>query len=194
MSKKELLFEIFEAAAFTNEELESVLGHFKSRTFQKGEYLLRKGYTANHYWYMAEGFIRSYAIDTEGNDVTTNFFTVKDIVIDWPSFFMRNPSRENIQALTDCSCWQLDFETFQRLFHSNKKFREFGRSNLVRSYFELKNHTTSLITDQARERYLRLIEEKKEIVQNVSLKQIATYLGITDSSLSRIRKEIAQNR
>ena len=73
-------------------------------------------------------------------------------------------------------------------------FREIGRTRLINNYFELKNHSVSVITDPAKERYLNLIKTKPSIVQNVPLKQIATYLGITDTSLSRIRNEIADNK
>jgi hypothetical protein len=86
----------------------------------------------------------------------------------------------------------LDFETFQQFFHSMEAFREAGRSRLVKSYFELKAHRVSLITDQAKDRYLRLLHERPELIQNVSLKHIASYLGVTDTSLSRIRKEVAK--
>ena len=60
--------------------------------------------------------------------------------------------------------------------------------------FELKNHTVSVISDPAKDRYLNLLKTKPDIVQNVPLKQIATYLGVTDTSLSRIRKEIAAHK
>ena len=131
-------------------------------------------------------------IGFQGNDITTNFYGQGDIAIDWSSFFLRSPTRENIQALTDCICWQLDFETFQQLFNSIEAFREQGRKTLVGSYFELKNQSVSFIADEAKERYLRLLKEKPHIVQNVSLQHIATFLGITKYSLSRIRKEISQ--
>ena len=192
MNDDNILSQIFTRKDFSQDELATILSKFERRTFLKGEYLLQEGKTAHYYWFVESGFIRSFAIDTEGNDVSTHFYTVADIVIDWPSFFMRTPTKENIQALTDCVCRQLDYETFQQLFHSIEAFREAGRSRLVRSYFELKSHSTSLITDHAKDRYLRLIAEKPQIIQNVSLKQIASYLGITDTSLSRIRKEIAE--
>jgi CRP-like cAMP-binding protein len=175
----------------TPEETTQVIPHFKRISFEKNDYLLEAGKTAGHYWFVESGFIRSFVIDSEGNDITTNFYSVGEIVIDWPSFFLRSPTRENIQALTDCVCWQLDFDTFQTLFHSIQNFREQGRTTLVSSYFALKRHSISMIADQAKERYLRLLKEKPHIVQNVSLKHIATYLGVTDTSLSRIRKEIA---
>ncbi len=170
--------------------METIIPKFKAVKFNKNDFFLNEGQTANKYWLVQSSFVRSYVIDTEGNDITTNFYAVGDIVIDWPSFFLRNPTRENIQVLTECVCWQLDFDTFQQLFHSIKSFREQGRTTLVGSYFALKNHSISMIADEAKDRYLRLLKEKPHIIQNISLKQIATYLGMTDTSLSRIRKEI----
>jgi CRP-like cAMP-binding protein len=191
MKEKHFLNNVFDKSDMTEEEKAIAISKFKQVTYDKNSFLLGEGDTANHYWFIQSGFIRSYVIDTEGNDITTNFYSVGDIVIDWPSFFLRNPTREHIQALTDCVCWQLDFNTFQELFHGIKNFREQGRTTLVGSYFALKRHSISIIADQAKDRYLSLIKEKPHIVQNVSLKHIATFLGITDTSLSRIRKEIA---
>jgi CRP-like cAMP-binding protein len=191
MNDHHFLNRVFEKSGMTPEETTQVIPHFKRISFEKNDYLLEAGKTAGHYWFVESGFIRSFVIDSEGNDITTNFYSVGEIVIDWPSFFLRSPTRENIQALTDCVCWQLDFDTFQTLFHSIQNFREQGRTTLVSSYFALKRHSISMIADQAKERYLRLLKEKPHIVQNVSLKHIATYLGVTDTSLSRIRKEIA---
>ncbi len=192
MSTHHFLNNIFPSKNFSTEELETILPKFKQVKFAKNDYLLTEGNTENDYWFIESGFVRSYVIDTEGNDITTNFYAAYDIVIDWSSFFLRNPTRENIQALSDCVCWQLDFDTFQFLFHTIQSFREQGRTTLVGSYFTLKNQRISMIADQAKERYLRLLQEKPHIIQNISLKHIATYLGITDTSLSRIRKEIAE--
>lgn len=192
MIENHFLNKIFQPDSFSREEFETIASHFRQVSFSKNDYLLQEGKIENQYWFVECGFLRSYVIDTDGNDITTNFYAAGEIVIDWTSFFLRNPARENIQALTDCVCWQLDFETFQQLFHSIQSFREQGRTNLVSSYFALKRHSISIIADQAKERYIRLIQEKPHIVQNISLKYIATYLGITDTSLSRIRKEIAE--
>jgi CRP-like cAMP-binding protein len=188
------LARIFSRTDFTREEQETIISKFQRVTFRKHDFLLTEGTIEDHYWFIEFGFIRSYAVDTDGNDISTNFYGVGDVVIDWPSFFQRQPTRENIQALTDCTAWQLDFVTFQQLFHGIEAFREAGRARLVASYFELKQHRVSLIVDQAKARYQRLLTERPDILQNVPLKQIATYLGITDTSLSRIRKELTEEQ
>ncbi len=185
---------IFPRPAFTQKEQETIIAEFQRVTFRKHDFLLTEGTVENHYWFIESGFVRSYAVDTDGNDISTNFYGASDVVIDWPSFFQRQPARENIQALTDCVGWQLDFVTFQQLFHGIEAFREAGRARLVATYFELKQNRVSMITDPARVRYQRFLTERPNMAQNVPLKQIATYLGITDTSLSRIRKELTEGK
>ena len=185
---------VFPTANFTPEEQATIITKFQRVTFQKHDFLLTEGRVESHYWFLERGVARSYAVDTDGNDISTNFYGAGDVVIDWPSFFQRQPTRENIQALTDCTGWQLDFVVFQQLFHSIEAFREAGRARLVTSYFTLEQHRVSLIVDQAKVRYQRLLAERPDILQHVPLKQIASYLGITDTSLSRIRRELAEGK
>jgi CRP-like cAMP-binding protein len=101
---------------------------------------------------------------------------------------------ENIQAITECHGFLLPFERLDSLFHSIPEFREFGRGMLVREFAAYKRRTLSLINQTAEERYIDLIDTSPEIFQHVPLKYIASYLGITDSSLSRIRKEFSKKQ
>jgi hypothetical protein len=112
------------------------------------------------------------------------------IVIDWHSYFLKEPCKESIQALSEGVCWRIYFSDFMKLFHI-ESFREVGRTRLINNYFKLKHHSISVIADHAKERYLNLMKANPKLVQNVPLKHLATYLGITDTSLSRIRKEIS---
>jgi CRP-like cAMP-binding protein len=184
------LNKVFEASGITKEQLKVIIPKYKEVKFKKHDYLLKEGQIEKKYWFLESGFIRSYVIDTQGNDITFNLYASKDVVIDYPSMFFFAPTRENIQALTDCVCWEITFDNFQEMFNTIPNFREQQRSLLVGSYFALKEHSISLIADEAKQRYIKLLKEKPHIIQNVSLKHIATFLGITDTSLSRIRKEI----
>jgi CRP-like cAMP-binding protein len=184
------LSKVFAASGITQGELKIIIPKYKQVHFSRNDYLLKEGQVEKKYWFVESGFIRSYIIDTEGNDITFNLYASADVVIDYPSMFFYAPTRENIQALTDCICWEISFTDFQEMFNSITSFREQQRGLLVGSYFTLKEHSISLIADDAKTRYLKFLKEKPHIVQNVSLKQIATFLGITDTSLSRIRKEI----
>jgi len=193
MTEKHFLTTIFNEQNFKSEDLEKILSMYQKIEFAKNDYLVKEGTTANFYYFLEIGFARSHAIDLEGNDISTKFFSSTDIVIDWHSYFLKTKCRENIQAITPCVAWKISFENFMKLF-SIEAFRDVGRTRLINNYFELKNHSVSIISDPARERYLNLIKQKPDIVQNVPLKQIATYLGVTDTSLSRIRKEITDTK
>ncbi len=179
---------------FTAAEIETIVPYFKRVEFSRHTFLLRAGEVAGVYWYVERGFLRSYAVNPRGEDTTTRFFAAGDLVIDWPSFFLRAPTREHIEALEDCVCWQTDFASFQKLFHSGAAFRDSGRTRLVQSYFELKQHSVSQIADTAADRYLRLVKEQPVVASQASLKHIASYLGITAPSLSRIRRSLARPR
>ena len=191
MSHEHFLCSVFKPENFSEQELALILEQFEAVDFRKNEYLIELGKTSAFYYFLEEGFLRSYTIDLDGNDITSKFFTAGDIVIDWHSYFLKKPSREPVQALTAGKCWKIRFSDFMKLFHI-EAFREVGRTRLVQNYFELKNHSISVIADHAKDRYLNLLNEKPELVNNVPLKHLATYLGITDTSLSRIRKEVTK--
>ena len=193
LDQKHFLIEIFKEQNFKREELELILEQYHRVEFTKNDFLIREGQVGNFYYFLESGFARSYSIDLQGVNITTKFFGRGDIAIDWQSYFLKTHCRENIQAITACTAWKITFTDFMKLFKI-EAFREIGRTNLIKNYFELKNHSLSVITSTATDRYLALIADKPDIVRNVPLKQIATYLGIADTSLSRIRNAIAGKR
>ncbi len=189
MNQTHFLKSIFKPESFTSSQLALIMMLFEEIEFNKNEYLIEKGKVSSYYYFLEKGFLRSFSINMQGTDITTKFYSKNDIVIDWHAYFLKKPSKESIQALTKGKCWKISFNNFMRLFHI-EAFREVGRTRLINNYFELKNHSISVIEDHAKGRYLNFLKEKPSIIQNVPLKHIATYLGITDTSLSRIRKEI----
>ena len=168
-----------------------IAGNFEPISFLKHDYLLKEGNICNEYLFLEKGFMRSYAFDTEGNEVTTDFYGSNSIVFEVASYIKRTPSLENIQALTECFGWKGHHTKLQELFQTIPEFRGFVRAVLVNSFVALKERTLSMITLTADKRYESLLKSKQEIIQNASVKHIASYLGVTDTSLSRIRKEIA---
>ncbi|MEP6806584.1 MAG: Crp/Fnr family transcriptional regulator [Flavobacterium sp.] len=171
---------------------EEIADQFENKIILKNEIQLAEKTICDEYLFLEKGFMRAFAHDTEGNEVTTNFFASGEMIFEVASFFNRTKSKENIQALTDCEGWFITYEQLNNLFHALPQFREFGRSILVKGYSELKTRMLSMITETAEERYLFLLKNNPEIFQQASLKNIASYLGITDTSLSRIRKELSK--
>lgn len=187
----DLLKQVYQHPLLRKEDLQKICGAHEKVSFRKGAFLLKEKEIANEYYILENGLIRSFVHDSNGKNITTNFFSENEIVIEVSSLFQRIQTQENIQTLTDCTCLKIDFGTFQELYHSIEGFSEWGRAWMSRSLFEHKQRSVSMIADSASERYDRLLHEKPMVVQNAPLKHIASYLGITDTSLSRIRKEIA---
>lgn len=171
---------------------EEISNHFESKLLLRNQMHLEEGTVCDEYFFLERGFIRSFAYDTEGNEVTTNFYASGQVVFEVASFFNRTKSKENIQALTDCVGWFITYRQLNHLFHALPEFREFGRSVLVKGFSDLKTRMLSMITETAEQRYIALLKTNPEIFQQASLKNIASFLGITDTSLSRIRKEVSK--
>jgi len=169
-----------------------IADQFTYKSIAKNEFQLMEGKVCDEYLFLQNGFMRSFAYDTEGNEVTTGFYCHSFVVFEISSFFNRTRSKENIIALSDCEGWYVTFEQFNGFFHAIPQFREFGRSILVKGFAALKNRMLSMITETAEERYEQLLKTNPQVFQNASLKTIASYLGITDTSLSRIRKDLSK--
>jgi len=170
----------------------TIVSLFKPKSFEKNEWLLKQGRPCNEYYFLEEGYMRAYTFDLDGNDVTTAFYSGNQIVCELFSFFKRIPSKENIQALSECHTWYITFEELNGVFHAMPEFREFGRSILVNAYSGLKQRMMSMLHETAEERYGNLLRNNPDIFNHAALKNIATYLGVTDTSPSRIRKEFSK--
>lgn len=190
MTNMYTLEEIYQHPGLKKSEIEIICSAHEKVIFNKGDYLLREGQTANEYFCLESGLVRSFAISSEGKEVTTGFFSPNELVIEVTSLFLRIPARENIRALTKCECWKISLDAFQKLFQTINGFSEWGRTWMSEVLFSTKQRALSMITDSATERYLALRKEHPEIIQQAPLKYVASYLGITDTSLSRIRKEL----
>jgi CRP-like cAMP-binding protein len=181
---------IYNNPHINTDEFKLIMGAHEKIKFNRGLLFLETGKVANDYYLIESGLLRAYVHDFNGNEITTDFFSTTDISIEVSSLFQRIPSKESIIALTDGIAWKIEFEKFQKLFHSIESFREWGRAWMSSQLFVSKQRQIEMITKNATERYKSLILDKPEVVQQAPIKYIASYLGIKDTSLSRIRKEI----
>jgi CRP-like cAMP-binding protein len=187
------LIQFFKDSGLVSQKTAEEIAHtFSRKEIKKNAYLFKQGRICNDYYFLEDGFIRAFAYDTEGNDVTTNFYSSGQVVFEVSSFFTRTSAKENYQAIVDCEGLYITYDQLNNLFHSLPEFREFGRSILVKGFAALKMRMLSMITETAEQRYDALLKMNPEIFQHAALKHIASYLGITDTSLSRIRKEYSK--
>lgn len=171
-------------------DYEKILQKHQTQTFVKGSFLLQQTENLNGYYILLQGTVHSFVNDANGNQITINLYTSKEVIIDVNALFQRKQTVENWQCLTDCSLLCISFDAFQELFHSIYGFREWGRTWMANELFIMKERNIEMLTLTAKQRYEKLLKQKPHLINSVPLKYIASYLGITDTSLSRIRKDI----
>ncbi len=181
---------IYDHPSILRNDLIEIMGAHQKVDFLKGSSFLERGQMANEYYLIESGLLRAYVHDFNGNEITTDFHSSNEISIEVSSLFQRKPTKENIIALTNGIAWKIEFDKFQNLFHKIEGFREWGRAWMSGQLFISKQRKIEMLTRNATERYKTLVIDKPAIVQHAPIKHIASYLGITDTSLSRIRKEI----
>jgi CRP-like cAMP-binding protein len=175
-----------------SDKIKLVIENYEYVSLENHTILLQENKICREAYFLENGCIRSFIYNNDGQEVTINIFTAPCFVFDFLSFFKQQPSKENFQTLTECNIWKMNYDNLQKSFHAIPEFREFGRMMLVTNYSKLNDRMISMIKDNAEKRYLQLLEQNPNIFQVAPLKIIASYLGITDTSLSRIRKEISR--
>ena len=174
------------------EVVEKITENFSDFNMDKNTILLEKDAISTKTYFLEVGYMRSYIVNEDHEEITTNTFIAPCFVNDFLSFFQKQPIKETYQTITDCSFWETDLQNVQNNFHNIPDFREFSRLLFVMNYAKLHDRLIEMASEKAETRYMNLTKNKAPILQNVPLKVIASYLGITDSSLSRIRKDVSK--
>ncbi|MEM1057226.1 MAG: Crp/Fnr family transcriptional regulator [Bacteroidota bacterium] len=151
-----------------------------------GEILLRPGAVCHSLWFLDDGFARFYA-EPDAGDVTRHFAAPGTLFTIVESLYSRRPSREGLQVLTSARVRTISREAYERLTAASPAWDAF-RQNYVREVYAYLDRAL----DQARQltaaqRYDAFVREQPEILLNVPLRYIASYLGMTPQSLSRVR-------
>ena len=148
-----------------------------------------KQYESNFY-FIAKGSARVYVIDDEGNEVSYILFLEKDYLLSFDGYLHQKPSYEYIELLEDAVLYQLDIEVLKRLYQTDLELANLGRVLADQFAYATEQRFIDRLTLSATARYKKLLKNHPEIIQRIPLKYIASYLGITQVSLSRIRSKI----
>jgi len=189
-NKTALINFFLKVISMPSSEAESISNIFSPIQYKKGDFILRKDEINDDYIYLEKGLMRTFLLDLKGNEITTDFFTEDNVVFEVTSFFNRVRSEVNIQAITNCIGFRASYRELNTLFHNKPAFRDLGRAILVKEFITSKKRNYGMINKTAEERYLHLLNTKPQILKYSPLKYVASYLGITDSTLSRLRKKI----
>ncbi len=171
----------------TDEEWSLFRTNWEPKELEKGEVATQIGDVENYFYYVHEGVIRGYAIK-EGEDVSIGFSYKGDYSGAYDSLLSRTPSEWCMQAVTKTSTLRIYFERLHELFDQHKNFERWGRLFNAQMLMLMSKRQVESRSFSAEERYDRLMNQSPHLFQLVPQKHIASYLGMTAETLSRLRK------
>lgn len=170
-------------------ESEILEKHFKIQELSAGDYFVKEGQYSRHIGYVESGLLRSYQVDSAGNDITTNFFLQGAFCGSFFSFYRKAPALDFVVSITDARIYTIGYDRLQSLFHEDLVFNQLGRLAIEEVCIEKDIRLSKMLKLNAKDRYLWFLEEYPTVVEKSPLKYIASYLGMKPESLSRVRKE-----
>lgn len=171
-----------------DEVLEDVLQHFQKLEYPKNFLLLKQGRTCDYLWFLTKGAVRYFYTSNENKDNNVWFSIDRDIVVDTPSFLHSKPSESNIQLLEDSELFAINRNSIDSLLLKHHSFA-LWYIKLFEKYYvnQIEDRIGELQFLTAKQRYEKLLVQFPSISQRISLGHIASYLNITQETLSRIR-------
>ncbi len=169
-----------------NEVMEVFISKMKKNKYSKGEQLHRAGKVCNVLHYITKGIIRTYYYKDE-KDISVYFTQEGEMVTAIDSFIQQKPSKYNIETLEDTTTYSITFDELESMYEDHPSFERFTRIIMMQAYIDLVERAESIQLHSAMERYQLLTERDPLLLERVNLKHIATFLGISPETLSRVR-------
>ena len=164
--------------------------YFLKRIYLKNDFLLKEGYNDDNIYYIENGIVRFVTNTFEEKEYTFDFGFSNDFVNSYNSYKNNIPSKFSIQAITIVKAYVISKETVIQAINENKDYLLIFIQVLEELLIKKTKREEMLIKLSPREIYKYLIEKEPYFIQNIPLKYIASYIGITPQALSRIRKSI----
>lgn len=189
-SEVSIALEIFKSYTLSESEIQLINGKFKKVELKKGDTLLKPNTITQHQYYTYSGCLRSYFVQKSGKESTIQF-AIKDWWIsDYTALFTNQKSVLNIECLQDAVLYRVSKKDIDEVFEKIPKLETFFRKKLEKAFAGFQKRILEYLSLSAKERYVKFITNYGEIEKCVKNYHIASYLGITTESLSRIRKSI----
>ncbi len=161
------------------------------RTVKKDEILLSHGRVAKDIYFVCQGVLRAYTTDAEGNFYTKNLFLENYLAGSTVSYLRSKPSRFIIDALEDAIIISINYKAYRHLIDTNSDLKDFYIAYLEKNWvIDKEPIEVALVMEDAKKRYLHLLDVHPNIDQRIQQKHLASHLGITPTQLSRIKKEL----
>lgn len=188
MSIKEFLLTL---VSFSEEELKEIIPYFEIEVIKKNKLLLKEGQVCTKIYFIEQGIGRSYYLKKDGKEITQWFFDKGEFMTSADSFFKQTASLYYLEVLEDATIYSISFEKMEILLAKYHHMEKFIRLLSIEIFAKIVHKLNSIQFQTSKERYNYMISEFPNIVYRVSLGHIASYLGMTQETLSRIRRNDA---
>ncbi len=165
----------------------------KMVTYQAGDYILKEGQVCNKACLVIKGLARSYYIN-EDKDITSRFMDEGFIITSWISYYTQQPGNEFIEALEETTLACINYADIQKMYTDFPEFNIVGRKQAEYGFFMAEQRTQILRKHTAEEKYKFFLANHPTLLQRVALKHIATYLGMNEETLSRVRSKFHRKK
>jgi CRP-like cAMP-binding protein len=189
--KKKLKSFINQISPLSDQMIDTLLESFQAQSFYKNDFFVREGAYAKQIGFLYEGIVRAYFIDDNGKEYNKQFFVAPAIIGAYTSLLTEQPNKIAQQALTPCQILVADYSKMELLYNQFHEFERFGRKIAEHYFLEKEKKEIEMALLDATQRYLILREKFPLIETIISQRQIASYLSISQTQLSRIRKKMS---
>lgn len=177
---------------FSEEELALVQTYLTPKKLRKKQYLLQEGDVCKHIAFVEKGALRSYTIDDKGAERILQFALEGWVIADLYSFLTAEPATYTIDALEDAELVLISRAAHEELLMRSHGYETWFRIQITGAYIAMQRRLTSIISLSLEERYAGFTELYPDIVQRVPQHMIASYMGLTPETLSRVRKRMTR--
>ena len=188
----ELFFQNFnKKVSLTKEEEVLIKTYLTPKKLRKKQYLLQEGDVCKTLAFIEKGTLKAYSVDDNGIEHIIQFGIEGWIISDLYSFLTGEPATYNIDAIEDAELVLISKSAHEELLQKLPKYETFTRLNITGAYLAMQKRLTSIISSTLEERYAKFTSIYPDIVQRVPQHMIASYMGLTPETLSRVRRRIS---
>lgn len=185
-------FQKFSSTIPLNTEMLEAIKSFKKMVLKKNEILVNENEVCNYFCFVESGILQ-HAIVVLEEEKTTYIALKNSVTTSLNSFLNGVPSRKSVKALVNTELWVLDLNTFNDLIQNNQSFHNYYFNLIERQICLIDDYRIDLLTLTPEERYLKLLKNETKLLNEVPLHYLASFLGISNRHMSRIRKTVLNN-
>lgn len=179
-----------ELIPLTDEEFATLASYFNLRNLKKHQYLIQENEPITNIYFVTKGLLKASYIDTHGKEHIIQFAMENWWISDFQAFYTGVPSVTSIHCLEDVELYAISRKDLEKICLDNHKVEHFFRIKNSLGYVALQKRILSLLTTDARERFEQFSAQYPKLIQRVPKKIIASYLGVSRETLSRITRKL----